>query len=54
MHDATARRGGAGFAGGVVMVATPRVTLKQVAERAGVSPTTASFVLSGRRDADLH
>jgi LacI family transcriptional regulator len=27
-----------------------RVRLKDVAERAGVSPTTASFVLSGRRD----
>ncbi|MEV0616707.1 substrate-binding domain-containing protein [Nonomuraea sp. NPDC050404] len=27
-----------------------RVTLRDVAERAGVSPTTASFVLSGRRD----
>ncbi len=27
-----------------------RVTLRQVAERAGVSSTTASFVLSGRRD----
>ncbi len=28
----------------------PRITLAQVAERAGVSRTTASFVLSGRRD----
>ncbi|HEY5879224.1 MAG TPA: LacI family DNA-binding transcriptional regulator [Nakamurella sp.] len=28
----------------------PRVTLRDVAERAGVSRTTASFVLSGRRD----
>src|SRR4051812_14452753 len=27
-----------------------RVTLRDVAERAGVSTTTASFVLSGRRD----
>jgi len=31
-------------------VAVRRVTLKQVAELAGVSGTTASFVLSGRRD----
>src|SRR5689334_1166882 len=28
----------------------PRVTLSDVATRAGVSATTASFVLSGRRD----
>ena len=28
----------------------PRITLREVAERAGVSRTTASFVLSGRRD----
>jgi LacI family transcriptional regulator len=28
----------------------PRITLRDVAERAGVSRTTASFVLSGRRD----
>jgi LacI family transcriptional regulator len=31
-------------------VTQPRVTLQQVAERAGVSRTTASFVLTGRRD----
>ena len=27
-----------------------RVTLREVAHRAGVSPTTASFVLAGRED----
>ena len=27
-----------------------RVTLREVAQRAGVSPTTASFVLAGRED----
>ena len=32
------------------VVATPRVTLQQVAQRAGVSRTTASFVMTGRRD----
>lgn len=31
-------------------MATPRVTLRDVAERAGVSRTTASFVMTGRRD----
>jgi LacI family transcriptional regulator len=31
-------------------VAGPRVTLQDVAQRAGVSRTTASFVLGGRRD----
>ena len=30
--------------------AAPRVTLRDVAERAGVSRTTASFVTTGRRD----
>src|SRR6478736_1615830 len=29
---------------------SPRITLLDVAERAGVSRTTASFVLTGRRD----
>ena len=29
---------------------TPRVTLMDVAQRAGVSRTTASFVMTGRRD----
>ena len=32
------------------MAATPRVTLLDVARRAGVSRTTASFVMTGRRD----
>lgn len=32
------------------MTATTRVTLQQVADRAGVSRTTASFVMTGRRD----
>lgn len=40
MHDAT----------GSLVGAVPRVTLAQVAAHAGVSPTTASFVLSGRQD----
>jgi LacI family transcriptional regulator len=31
-------------------VAAPRVTLRDVADRAGVSRTTASFVMTGRRD----
>jgi LacI family transcriptional regulator len=31
-------------------VTTPRVTLMDVAQRAGVSRTTASFVMTGRRD----
>src|SRR3954451_11824202 len=31
-------------------VSSTRVTLQQVADRAGVSRTTASFVLTGRRD----
>ena len=31
-------------------MAAPRVTLRDVAERAGVSRTTASFVMTGRRD----
>ncbi len=31
-------------------MATDRVTLLDVARRAGVSRTTASFVLTGRRD----
>jgi LacI family transcriptional regulator len=35
---------------GVAASKRERVTLRDVAERAGVSPTTASFVLSGRRD----
>jgi LacI family transcriptional regulator len=39
-------------------MATARVTLREVARRAGVSPTTASFVMTGRSDmrisADAH
>lgn len=35
---------------GVYFVRPRRVTLREVAERAGVSPTTASFVLAGREE----
>lgn len=39
-----------GIDGGTDRVTTPRVTLMDVAQRAGVSRTTASFVMTGRRD----
>ena len=50
-HKSTPGTSGTGCDTRAVYFARPRrVTLREVAQRAGVSPTTASFVLAGRED----